>query len=506
MINTKLQSIIDTKSAIGNAITNKGGTVTSETPFFNYAAQIDGISTGTPQTIFQASDGSKWALTNAVNLVNNAGNVTYNFNWWQPANNSTSDPILNVGTVGFNLTTNVRIVPINQVSKTQYANITATDFNDVKYSFYNGYQFYTNPTPNLTGDIDFNRWIINNSATGNVLFTNFNTTVFSSFPFPNNSVGINQAYMPFVNNTAQVAQIHSIAVNNGFIYAGGFGNTTGNTIQKFNESTLAFVSESDNRGTQIVRGLRTNNGFVYVSDLRLEKYHESNLAFVSNSISGTSIINFAISNGFIYSIRQNNGGNRLGKFNESTLALVSESPELFISFIQSIHTNNGFVYVGGDPLSGTNRGVGKYHQSNLVLVGNTVNYGGQIRSITTNNGFIYVGGSSTDNTVQKFNESTLAFVGNTAAHSGTIANITTNNGFIYAGGFDSFPRTVKKYYESNLAFLGNTVNYRGGIYAITTNNGFIYVGGDSNQTVQKYVEQSNNLVETPIFAITQIKE
>jgi hypothetical protein len=46
MINAKLQSIIDTKSAIGNAIVNKGGTITGETPFFNYAAQIDGIEVG----------------------------------------------------------------------------------------------------------------------------------------------------------------------------------------------------------------------------------------------------------------------------------------------------------------------------------------------------------------------------------------------------------------------------------------------------------------------------
>jgi len=50
MINAKLQNIIDTKSAIGNAIVNKGGTITGATPFYSYASQIDNISTGSVLT------------------------------------------------------------------------------------------------------------------------------------------------------------------------------------------------------------------------------------------------------------------------------------------------------------------------------------------------------------------------------------------------------------------------------------------------------------------------
>jgi hypothetical protein len=58
MINAKLQSIIDTKSAIGNAIVNKGGTITGETPFFNYAAQIDSIEVGGASKILYTNGGT----------------------------------------------------------------------------------------------------------------------------------------------------------------------------------------------------------------------------------------------------------------------------------------------------------------------------------------------------------------------------------------------------------------------------------------------------------------
>ena len=102
---------------------------------------------------------------------------------------------------------------------------------------------------------------------------------------------------------------------------------------------------------------------------------------------------------------------------------------------------SGFIYAGGD----TNRTVQKFYESNLVRVGNTANYGGDINSVTTNNGFIYVGGG-TNQTVKKFYESNLAFVANTNSYDAGIVSITTNNGFIYAAGFE----TVKKFQEKSL--------------------------------------------------------
>jgi len=45
-INNKLQNIIDTKTAIGAAIVNKGGTIINSTPFYSYISEIDNLSGG----------------------------------------------------------------------------------------------------------------------------------------------------------------------------------------------------------------------------------------------------------------------------------------------------------------------------------------------------------------------------------------------------------------------------------------------------------------------------
>jgi hypothetical protein len=443
MINTKLQSIIDTKSAIGNAITNKGGTITSSTPFFNYAAEIDSISTG--------------------------GGA--------------------------------------------YSTFVAQDQTNAKYEAYAGFHAIDNPTPNLSNNFTFNRWLLNNSATGDVVLPNVITSQVTTVPFVNNSAGINEAYMPFVNNSVSYGGIiQSITTNNGFIYAGG---QTNEKVQKFYEDNLAFVSNTANYGLSI-RSITTNNGFIYVGGIdnkasaftgTVQKFNESTLAFVGNTAGyGGQIWQIKTNAGFIYAV--GTGTNSILKFNESTLDLVANSTVYGGGATYSIALNNNFIYVGGEALGGTNRGVGKYHQSNLVLVGNTVNYGGSIFSIAANNGFIYAGGD-TNRTVQKFHESNLAFVGNTDNYDGTIIDIKISNGFIYAAGINSTSTVsakVKKYYESNLAFVGETSNYGGQINTVAINNGFIYAGGLTDTTVKKYVEQSNNLVETPIFAITQIKE
>jgi hypothetical protein len=496
MINTKLQNIIDTKSAIGNAIVNKGGTITGETPFFNYAAQIDGISTGTPQTIFAASDGSKWALTNAVNLTNVSNNVTSDFNYWQPANNSTSDPILNIGTVGANISGNIQLVPVNQVNIAQYENIVATDIDGGKYVGYNGFDAVTNPTP--TGNTTFNRWLLNNSATGTVIFANATFTT-GTFNGPNSSV--NEANMAFINNTANYgATIRSLITNNSFIYAGGgFGNQT---VQKFHESNLVRVGNTNAYGGTI-ETITINNGFIYVggsTDQRVQKFHEGNLAFVGNTVGyGGQLWSIVVNNGFIYA-----GGtaNLVRKYNESTLAIVDNSPS-YGGLIESIAINDGFIYVGGY----TNETVQKFHEGNFAFVDNTISYGGAIENIAINNGFIYAGGV-TNRTIQKFHESNLVFVGNSASYGASINTLKTNNGFIYAGGAtqSGVNRGVSKFYEGNLALVGNSVNYGGTIASITINNGFFYVGGLTNQTVQKFQEKSEELETLTFYTASKIKE
>jgi hypothetical protein len=207
--------------------------------------------------------------------------------------------------------------------------------------------------------------------------------------------------------------------------------------------------------------------------------NEANMPFVGNTVSyGGFIESVTTNNGFIY---VGGGTNQtVQKFHESNLVRVGNTA-IYGGSIKSVTTNNGFIYVGG----GSNITVQKFHESNLAFVGNTASYGGEIQSITTNDGFIYVGGES-NQTVQKFHESNLVRVGNTNNYGGPIRSVTTNNGFIYAGGQSN--QRVQKFHEGNLAFVGSTTNYGGAIASITTNNGFIYAGGATNQTIQKFHE------------------
>jgi hypothetical protein len=449
MINTKLQSIIDTKSAIGNAIVNKGGTITSETPFFNYAAQIDGISTG--------------------------GGA--------------------------------------------YSTFVAQAQDNAKYTVYNGYDAVTNPTPNLSNNFAFNRWLLNNSATGDIVLSNVVVANGGTFNGPNVTETVNISKMSFINNTASYGDtIWTVTTNNGFIYVGGVSN---NTVQKFYESNLAFVGNTASYGGNIYSVI-TNNGFIYAAgqtNQTVQKFYESNLAFVGNTVGyGERIFSIKINNGFIYAGGGPASGVNRGvtKFYESNLALTganlnaSSTPNYGgDSFITRISVSNGFIYAGGG-FGSIDPTIQKFGESNLAFIGNTASYGGAIRTVTTNNGFIYVGGQ-VNQTVQKFYESNLAFVSNSNNYNGAIWSLTTNNGFIYAAGHGT-DLTVKKYYESNLTFLAQTNAYSNQIFSITINNGFIYAGGNGNATdgrdVKKYEEQGLDIeIETETFYnITNIKE
>ena len=507
MINAKLQSIIDTKSAIGNAIVNKGGTITGETPFFNYAAQIDGISTGTPQTIFAASDGSKWARTNAVNLTNVSNNVTSDFNWWQPANNSTSDPILNVGTVGANISGNIGLVQVNQVNISQYVNLVATDTLGGKYVGYNGYDSITNPTP--TGNTTFNRWLLNNSATGTVLFANstFTTGIYNGV----NAIA-NQANMPFVNNTATYGgELRGLIINNGFIYvAGDHVNSSNRTIRKFHEDNLVFVANSATFGGNI-RSFSINNGFIYAggfTNQTIQKFHESNLAFVGNTNSyGGNVLVVSVNNGFIYAGGELGGfvNGNVKKYHESNLVFVGNTAN-YGGYITEIAANNNFLYVGGGTASVR---VQVYREDNLATNINSPIYStGLIESIKINNNFVYVGGYGNGfgaASISQYHQSNLVFVANSPSFGGPIRRLAINNNFIYAGGESN--QTVKKFHTSNLGFVGNTPSYGATIQVVTTNNSFIYAGGSGNQTINKYRELTFTTFDNQTFyTATKIKE
>jgi hypothetical protein len=506
MINAKLQNLYNIKNDIGTAIVNKGGTITESTPFYSYAGQIDSISTGTPQTVFQDSTGAKWARTNVVNLTNVSNNVTSDFNWWQPANNTTSDAILNVGTVNGNISGNIRIVQVNQVNQAQYSNVVINDTTGAKYVGYNGYDATTNPTP--TGNVVFNRWVLNNSASGTVIFSN--TTVVNGGTFNGPNISLNISDMAFVGNTASYgASIEALKTNNGFLYVGGFPQTGVNRgVSKFHESNLTLSGNTINYGDPpgAIKTMTINNGSIYTAgssggNERIYRFGESNLAFVNNTAFayGGTINELVSNNGFLYI--GGYGPQTLQKIAESNLALISNTTA-YGGGIEAMTVNNGFVFIGGD----TNQTIKKYHESNLAFSANSPNFNSAIFSLVANNGFIYAGGGG-NQTIKKYHESNLALNSNVFYNS-FVLTMAINNGFLYVGGYGPGfgAANVSKYYESNLTFVGNTASYGGVINSITINNGFIYVGGVTNRTVQKYNEQTLTLDNQTFYTATKIKE
>jgi hypothetical protein len=489
MINAKLQNIIDTKSAIGNAIVNKGGTITSETPFFNYAAQIDGISTGTPQTIFAASDGSKWALSNAVNLVNDAGNVTSDFNYWQPANNSTSDPILNIGTVGANISGNIRIVQVNQVNIAQYVNIVINDTTGAKYVGYNGYDFSTNPTP--TGNTTFNRWLLNNSASGTIVFAN--TTIVSGGTFNGPNSTVNTSNLTIIANTAAFGNsVYSVFANNGRLFAGGEDNAV-RSIVSYHESNLVQINTANAYGGFGLKNITFNNGVVFsgggnFSYNPIRKHHESNLAFIAESSSvGIIIEGLVVKNNFVYLVSSGSNA-KVQKFHEGNLVRVANGPYYGNTELYAIAVNNGFVYAGAGP----NFPIKKYHEGNLVESTSSPIFGqfGRVFSLQISNGFVYAAGSYVGNAdatngqgrIRKYHEGNLAYTGTQSVNFGGNTNTFFIDGeFIYAGGEQTsgVNRSVSKLHKDNLVTLVNVPNFASqsnNISSIYVNGSFVYAG------------------------------
>jgi len=436
MINTKLQNIIDTKSAIGNAINNKGGSITSETPFYEYAPAIENISTG-------GGAYSTWVVQ---------------------------------------------------------------DENGAKYQVHNGYDFVNNPTPNLA-NLPFNQWLLNNSATGDIVLEN---TIMSSginFAGPNSS--FNQANVPLVSNSGNIGVNYgstprSMKINNSFIYVGG---PTINTVKKYHESNFAFVGNTASYGGNI-NALAINNGIIYVVgdfDRTIRSYYESNLVFINNSASyesynfGRDIKSMVINNGFIFI----SGARTTEKYHESNLVYVANSTNNStlgsITGEAGMTFNNGFIYRAGDGVR-----TGKLHESNLVLDG-FINTLTRPWSVETYNGYLHIG-IQTNVFIQKYHESNLVFDSNTTVPQ-IAGNISFNNGYAYvAGGVSG--SYLQKRHADNLAFVANAANSSDyGTNIIAINNGFLYgFQGGASGNIIKYREAGISLSNESYYTINRVKE
>jgi hypothetical protein len=442
MINTKLQSIIDTKSAIGNAIVNKGGTITSETPFFNYAAQIDGISSGGgaySTWVVEDENSAKYQVYNGYDAVTNPTPNATNlpFNQWLLNNSASGDIVLS-----------------NTIMQSSFYNGINTIINLGNIAFINN----TSSAGGTVGAIAINNGFIyagvrdssNNSVTR---FREDNLAISGS------SVDYGGA-------------IKTIFIKDALIYVGGT-NTFGSAIQikRYYESNFTTVGTSATLSTSAgnITSIYVNGGFVYASmdinpqDL-VRKFHLTNLANLGQTARyNFAIYNIAINNGFIYAVGAGNAtaGRDIKKYYESNLAFVNNSAS-YGGTIESIAINNGFIYVGGS----TNLTVQKFHESNLAFVGNTPSYGTTIIGITIHNGFIYAGG---------------------------FGNATAN-------------RDIKKYYESNLAFVGNSVNAEAIIRSVSSNNGFIYAGVQDLDHIKKYQPEEFVPDNQTYYTINRVKE
>jgi hypothetical protein len=210
MINTKLQNIIDTKSAIGNAINNKGGSITVDTPFYEYAPAIENISTG-------GGAYSTWVVQSETNAL---------------------------------------------------------------YTTYNGYDFAINPNPNLSNR-PFNSWLLNNSATGDIVLSNTILTSNGTFNGPNTV--LNESALFFVQSSSVANGIANVITSfEGNIYVGtrntGFNAVRINRLLESNIQSITANSPITNRVN--ISTIQANNGFVYIGHNenaydQIQKYNAS---------------------------------------------------------------------------------------------------------------------------------------------------------------------------------------------------------------------------------------
>jgi hypothetical protein len=328
-INTKLQNIIDTKSAIGNAIVNKGGAITSSTPFYNYAAEIDNLATGGGGGTIDGFDETK-LLAVDINMFS-----TGTLNSFQIVN-------------GFLYITNA-----SRISK--------HDLNDMSLQ------------TNVTFTAGVSSLVVNN---GFVFGVGAGTNTINKMHDSNLIV--------VGNSIAYGGGINNIAINNGFLYIGG---ATNQRIKKFNEDTLEFIGETIAFGGTVT-DLAIKDGYIYVGGATtntIKKYDENTLEFIgnTNSVFGATGALF-INNGFLYAAGASGDFRTIKKFHLSNLTFESES--INYGLINSLIAYNGFIYAGRNQSSFT---IGKFYENNLTFVTNSTIYPAGITTLAIDNDFLY---------------------------------------------------------------------------------------------------------------------
>jgi hypothetical protein len=397
MINTKLQSIIDTKSAIGNAIVNKGGTITSETPFFNYASEIDNISTGsvltgnaTANQVFNGqtfySNDANTQLTGTFTFNGNAttsdvgtGKTFYATNGTILTGTASLAPTFRLGQIVTNLSSNIatfNTTLVNDgggfsfVSDNNFVYVGGSGSAVRKYHKDNLSLVATSPSAGASVEgLILKDGFIYGSAYRNTVkyYTSNLAVVASSFtgayeptkPIGMGFIGSNlYMYHPVSSssrgsvfrrneNTLSILNVTNIGVPP-FNYS------------EFGQSTLAKMIVNDNK----IYFLGFNNSTGYQLQITNESY--SNIARTTVT-DGTNPMMFGLYQNSLYIATMPTGsfGSRVRRYNSSTLSLTNEIswPSTFFNFnspsaalsllntsgnnliFSSVGPNNTYMYV-----------------------------------------------------------------------------------------------------------------------------------------------------------------
>jgi hypothetical protein len=485
MINAKLQNLYNIKNDIGTAIVNKGGTITESTPFYSYAGEIDNISTGTPQTVFQDSTGAKWARTNVVNLTNVSNNVTSDFNWWQPANNTTSDSIMTVGTVGDNISGNIRIVPVNQVNTLQYKNLVVTDTSNVSYKGYDGYDSVTNPTP--SANTQFNRWIqVSDSLTGVI-----NSAIMTNLGVYN---GVNTVYDPnklevtystYQTTNSNWSYQDRLYTDNSFVYALMMKVSTSNLVNGRsgavakidinNGQTVSYVNYSQFNPSEYPSQLfASNSGNVVFRWTRFVVLNaQTNFWTVKSTWSYVNNTTFSNIRGWDISPTSN-------EWDETTTLFLSNN-FLYITFVNSFINNYNWgnrmrtrAYNLASGSLQASQGPPSYYKSDSVASDGTYFYGILYQNYSQENGIF-----------RKTWEGNFTQVATTTNIANNIGTLGVNQGILYAMHPD---RTIKAYNSTTFNYIGTTTNINTSFSNMVFGNNFIYILSNYYGNGQKIVK------------------
>jgi hypothetical protein len=479
MINTKLQNIIDTKSAIGNAIVNKGGTITSETPFYSYASEIDNITTGDTEKHVYIGEGS---LNNVYRITKFIEGSSLNNYVIGNGSDIYAEPYFGEQEVSLswaNVTGTIRpnsiLINFNHFNSSQNPNkLVIKDENNTIYQ-------QAQESRNVGGLQKFiNYWVVNNANNNipimnNTIMTRAGLETVYEFNFAENlTTGLDLLndmfyFYRFTNATSgfivALNESNNTYVNGPINAVGGsFDNTaTANIVLKTQVDpdglSWALVSATVNF-TNTTNSINRGNGFV------IEKYNGTTLdsskilRFVNTTINNSTQIFIAgnVRRGFDAG---KNGGNYVFLTHSRINAAEGINTYWFTRYTDNLSTTTNGTYT-----SAVNASINTFIFGNLIY--------------DDTNQVVYVLRNSADNTtgrgIVKINARSVSFANSlTAATNLGFANLGTSfnaiNDRLILRGTDLYLYNsinanairLRKFNTVDMSIVSNILKTQGGI-------------------------------------------